>query len=119
MSLLEGKRPGEYLIHEESCHLSRSDIVLAGGDHEDGTVIAKKTADGIYHKLAPAAADGTEVAAGILRGNTDASGGDVSAIAHTDLSAVRDENLTWPTGITAPQKATAITELAAKHIKVK
>jgi hypothetical protein len=119
MSLIEGKRPGEYLIHEESCHLSRDDIVLAGGDHVDGTVLGKKTSDETFHQLAPGANDGTQLAAGVLRGNVDASSGDAEAIAHTALSVVRDENLTWPTGITANQKNTAIKQLAVLHIKVK
>jgi len=116
--MLEGKNPGEYLVHEESCDLSREKGILAAGNLVDGTVLGKVTATGKFVILAPGAVDGSQVAAGILRGNTDASTAEAGAIAHVNLIKARDENLTWPVGITAPQKTTAITELAALHIKV-
>jgi hypothetical protein len=116
--MIEGKNPGEYLVHEESCDLSREKVTLSGGNHVDGTVLGKITASNKYVILAPGASDGSEVAAGILRGNTDASGGDVATVIHNALAKVRDENLTWPDGISAGEKTAAIAELAALHIKV-
>ncbi len=118
MSLIEGKNPGEYLVHEESCELSRDKIVLASGVLVDGTVLGKITTSGKYVILTPSASNGSQVAAGILRGNTDATSGDKDAIIHNALAKVRDENLTWPAGITDNQKTTAIGQLAALHIKV-
>ena len=116
--MIEGKNPGEYLVHEESCDLSREKVTLAAGNLVDGTVLGKVTASGKYVILAPAAVDGSEKAAGILRGNTDASVAETDAIIHNNLIKARDENLTWPDAITGSQKTTAIAELAALHIKV-
>ena len=118
-TLYQGKNPGEYLVHEESKDMSREKVMLASGENlVDGSVLAKKTADGKYYQLAPAAADGTEVAKGILRENVDATAGDASVIIHNFHCKVRDENLTWPAGITAGQKTTALSQLSALNIKV-
>lgn len=116
--LVEGKHPGEHIVHEESKDLCREKITLAAGNLVAGAVLGQKTADDEFVELAPAASDGTEVAAGILWENTDASGSAQLAIVHTRLTKVRDENLTWPTGITANQKTAAIAQLAALNIIV-
>ena len=114
----EGKNPGEYLVHEESIDLSRETVILASGEHVDGTVLGQKTADSEYIQLVPGATNGTEVAAGILWGNRDASSAAIPVIIHNKLAKVRDENLTWPSGITAGEKTTAIAELLALNIRV-
>lgn len=119
MSLVEGKHPGEYVIDEVSCDLSREKVTIGSGNNVDGTVLGMKTADKTYHPLTPGASDGTQNAAAILRGSADASSASVDAIATTRLTAVRDSNLTWPAGITEPQKEAAIAKLAEKHIIVK
>jgi hypothetical protein len=116
--MIEGKNPGEYLVHEESCDLSREKVILASGDLVDGTVLGKITASGKYAAFDQDATNGTEKAAGILRGNTDASTDEKGAVIHNALAKVRDENLTWPSDITGPEKTAAIAELAALHIKV-
>lgn len=116
-TLVEGKNPGEYLVHEESCDLCREKVTLESGKLEDGTVVGKKS-NGKYVQLSPAASDGSQIAAGILRGNTDASSAEQPAIIHRQLIVAREENLTWPVGITAPQKTTALSQLASLHIKV-
>lgn len=114
----EGKNPGEYLVHEESCDLSREVVTLASGNLVDGTVLGKITASGKYAVLDQDADTGVEVAAGILRGNADASSAEVEVVIHNALAKVRDENLTWPDDLTGPEKTTAIAQLAALNIKV-
>lgn len=116
--LVEGKHPGEHIVHEESKDLSREKIILATGNLLAGAVLGRITAGSECVELAPAAADGSEVAMGILWANTDATVAAVSAVAHTALTKVRDENLTWPVGITGPQKTAAIAELKALNIIV-
>ena len=80
--LVQGKNPGEHIVHEESKDLSREKITLAAGNLLSGAVLGKKTAGGDFLELAPAAADGTEAAAGILWENTDASVTAKQAIIH-------------------------------------
>ncbi len=69
-----------------------------------------------YTILAPAATDGSEVAAGILWDYCDASAADKQATAVVRLATVKSGELTWPAGITAGQKATAIAQLNALNI---
>lgn len=118
--IIEGQHPGEYIVHEESSDLSRKRIVLGlgAGLVLDGTVLAIKTADKKYYPLAPAAVDGTEVARCILYRKTDASITDTDALSTFALAKVRDENLKWPSGISAGDKTTAIEQLEAHHIEV-
>lgn len=116
--LVEGKHPGEHIVHEESKDLSRKKVKLMSGDLVAGTVIAETSTEDEFVQLAPTAGDSTAQAAGILWENTDASAGAVEAIAHVRLTKVRDENLTWPSGITAPQKTAALAQLKALNIIV-
>jgi len=69
-----------------------------------------------YTALAPAATDGSEVAAGILWDYCDASAADKQAAAITRSAEVTAGELTWPSGATAAQKATATAQLAALNI---
>lgn len=113
------KRAGAHILHELSPQLSRENITLTGGNYVAGTVLAKVTATGKYKQLAPAAADGTQTAVMILFDGVDASGGDKPGIGHDFGVVVKDSDLTWPAGITAPQKASAIASLRAQGVKVK
>jgi hypothetical protein len=78
--------------------------------------IGKITASGKYKALDPAAVDGSEAAAGILYDAVDASAADAEGIAIVRLAEVNAAELIWPAGITAPQQATALGELAALNI---
>jgi len=69
-----------------------------------------------YVQLAPTATDGSEVAAGILWDYCDASAADTPAAAITRTAEVNSAALTWPSGITAGQQATATAQLAALRI---
>lgn len=64
--------------------------------------------------------DGTEVAAGILWDYTDASSADTACTMVTrGPTEVSGANLTWPGGITAGQKSTALAQLAKAGITVR
>ena len=91
---------------------------LSGGNHVSGTVVGVVTATGKKVQLAPAASDGSEVAAAILLGDLDASSADEPGV-FVEHGVVMDMYLTWPSGITSTQKATAIAQLKSAGIFVK
>jgi hypothetical protein len=92
--------------------------VLSGGNHVSGTVVGAVTATGKRVQLAPAASDGSEAAVAVLYGDVDASEADEAAVFMEHGVAI-DMHLTWPDGITANEKATAIAELKALGVFVK
>lgn len=79
-------------------------------------VLGQVTASKKYVQLDPAASDGSEVAAAILYDNIDASANDKAAVITARDSEVKAAALAWPAGITAPEKAAALAELAALGI---
>ncbi len=91
--------------------------LVSGQNLISGTVMGKITASGSMTQLA-AATDGSEIAAAILLGDLDASSGDEPGV-FVEHGIVMDMYLTWPAGITAPQKATAIAQLKSAGIFVK
>lgn len=66
-----------------------------------------------YGPLTPAATNGLQIAAAISYGDYDASGRGVAYVRDCEHNA---DIVKWPTGITADQKALAITQLAAQGI---
>ncbi len=92
--------------------------LLSGEDLVSGTVVGVITASGKKVILAPAASDGSESAASVLLGDLDASTGDEPGV-FVEHGVVMDMYLTWPAGITAPQKTAAIAQLKAAGIFVK
>ncbi|WFS63450.1 head decoration protein [Pseudodesulfovibrio thermohalotolerans] len=83
-----------------------------------GTVLGRVTADGLYVQLDPAAEDGSQAAARILAETTvvPASGNEAAnGYRHGEFY---DSGLTWPDGIDAAKKQTAIDELEAQGVYV-
>lgn len=66
--------------------------------------------------LDPDAVDGSQVAAGIMCGAVDATGGDTSGVAVTRHAQIAADNLVWPDGITADEKTKALADLKAAGI---
>jgi hypothetical protein len=79
---------------------------------DTGTVLGQITATGQWVPLAPAAADGSQVAAGVL---LEAMPINASPTLHVPVivrqAVVQASGLIWPAGITAPQIATATGQL--------
>ncbi len=115
------KNLGDVLKYEAPNLYSREAAVVATGQNlAIGTVVARKTADGKLYALAPAASDGTEVAAGVLATDTDATLAERSdAVLVARHAIVARNGLIWPAGITAPQKASAEAQLAARGVLVR
>lgn len=76
----------------------------------DGFDITVAAGDGKYVELAPAAIDGSQVAAAVLWAGKNVSGDEAAAIIVRDAE-IATSHLVWPTGITDNQKAAALAQL--------
>lgn len=98
-------------------------LLNAGGaaaTFEIGLLLGKVTASGKLVPLAPGAADGSQTVAAALGDRvTLAAGGEAVKLTVERLAILRESQIVWPAGITAPQKATAIAQLAALHILIR
>lgn len=94
--------------------------LISGQNLVAGTVVGKITASGKYTILAPAAGDGSQNAAGVIVPNVNASTGDVATARFLlrGPAQLNANDITWPGGITGPQKTTAIAQLLALGIKL-
>ena len=111
--VLEGRYAGEFIVSEGNGTISRDSItVLSGETPEAGAVLGKVTASGKYKALDPAAADGSQVAVGILYDAVDASAADAESVAIVRIAEVNAAELVWPGGITPAEQTTALAQLA-------
>lgn len=119
--ITQGRNLGDVLKYEAPNLYSRESATVAAGQNLTiGTVLGRATADGKLSALDPAATDGTETAAAVLATDTDATLIDRDdAIAIVRHAIVARGALTWPAGITAPQKAAAEAQLVALGILVR
>lgn len=62
------------------------------------------------------AADGSQIAAGILFDDADASSADVTAVAIVRMAEVAADALVWPSDITDNEKSAAVAQLAELNI---
>lgn len=115
----ESRHAAEFLISEGNGFISREEVTLGAGNLQAGTVLGQLTSGGNFVILAPAAADGSQNAVAILFSDCDASGGARKATVVRRHAEVRDSSLTWPGGITGPQKTTALASLASQGIIVR
>lgn len=114
--LNETRRAGDFVLSEANGSLSRESIVIDSGVHLPGTVLGKVTATGKFVALAPAATDGSQNAAAIVRAHADATDGDVNAVGYVRLVEVRADLLVWPEGISTEDKTEALQALAGAFI---
>lgn len=118
--LTEGRSTAEFVVSEANGARSRDVVTIASGEVlEPGTVLGTVTASGKSVQLNPAAADGSEAAAAILYEGVDASAADATRTAVVRDAEVNGGEIVWPAGITDPDKATAIGQLAALGILVR
>ena len=110
--------PRFHFICGECDSISLDNITIASGAGliVDGMVAGIVTATGKWKIHDPAATDGTENAAGIIVDNHNATSAEriaAAVVRHAEVSAA---NLTWKTGITNEQKATALALLKTHGI---
>jgi hypothetical protein len=113
----ETNRIGEFIGSEANGTRSREVVtILSGETVTGGAVLGKVTASGKYVPLDPGASDGSEAAAAIAYEDCDASAADTDVTVIVRDAEVKTDALVWASGVTAPQQATAIAELAALGI---
>jgi hypothetical protein len=113
---------GDLLKYEDDClNYSRDQVTVAAAQNLPlGTVAGRVTATGKLHALDPAATDGTEIPAGILLGDIDATlieRDDGLLLARHGI--VASHAVVWPVGITAPEKSAAIAALEVRGILIR
>lgn len=119
--LTEPKNLGDLLKFEAPNLYSREQVTIAAGQNLVlGTVLGKRTLGGEYQVLNPTATDGTEVAAGVLAVDIDATlitrEDGVMIARHATVSRVA---LVWPPAITVTERNTAIHQLETLGIVVR
>lgn len=118
--ITEGNNLGDLLKFEESHHYSRDVVTVADGQTlELGEVFGINSTDSKVYAIDPVAADGTEIAAGIMIKASAPSGSDEESLAIVRHATVSDNALVWPSGITVNQKATATEQLKALGILIR
>jgi hypothetical protein len=116
----ETNRLGDWLKWEEDNLYSRDQVTVASGQNlATGTVVGVLTASGKVTQLAPAAEDGSQNAAGVLLHSVDATAADAPGVILAREAICADRGLLWPAGITAPQKAAALSQLENLGILVR
>jgi len=120
-AITEGLNLGDLLKYEAPNLYSRDQVTVAAAQNLMlGTVVGIDTATDKVKAFDPAATDGTEVVAGVLAISIDASLIDrPDGIVIARHAMLADHALTWPVGITAPQKAAALSKLKSLGIIVR
>jgi hypothetical protein len=116
--LIESNYLGDWLKYEADNLYSRDEVVVASGQNlKTGTVIA--IVNNKVVQFAPAASDGSNVVAGVLLLDVDASGGDKPGVIIARHAICSKAGLVWPSDATEVQKALGITQLTALGILVR
>ncbi len=118
--LHENWHDGGFLVSEANGHQSRDEIILlAGGQVLAGSVLGQVTATGLWQPWSPGAADGSEIAAGLLFGTRGASPVNQPAVAITRMAEVNASELVWPAGVQSADMATATAQLLTHGIMLR
>jgi hypothetical protein len=117
--LTEGKHTAEFLVSEAPGTLSRDTVtIVTGQNRKAGDVMGKITASGKYKIYDNAAVDGSEVAAGILWADVDATAADKRGVVINLNAEVRKADLGWNGQLQAAIDA-GLVDLLAKNIKAR
>lgn len=120
-AIQEPNNLGDLLKYEAPNLYSRDVATVAAGQNLVlGTVVGRETTTAKLKALDPVATDGTEVAAGVLAADTDASLADRDdALLIARHAIVARSALIWPAGITPTEQAAAITQLETRGVLVR
>jgi hypothetical protein len=120
-SFTEGRYRAEFILAEAPGTISRETVTVTVGAATTlapGMVLGKITATGKYVPYNNGAADGSEVAAGILHGelkNAGGAGADFKGVIVTRIAEVRKADLNWNGQAQAAIDA-GIVDLAARDV---
>ena len=117
----EAMNLGDLLKFEAPNLYSRDRVTVASGQNLPlGTVLGIVTASGKYKQIDPSAEDGTQVAAGVLLQNCDATLADRdNGLVVARHAIVSDHALAWPAAITSAEQLAAIAQLKALGVLVR
>lgn len=120
-AIQEPNNLGDLLKYEAPNLYSRDVATVAAGQNLVlGTVVGRETATNKLKALDPIATDGTEVAAGVLAADVDATLIDRDdALLIARHAIVARSALIWPAGITPTEQAAAITQLETRGVLVR
>ncbi len=121
---VEPKVLGDVLVRSINTDFTLQDDVVmnpggASATLDFGLILGRVTASGKLVPHAPAAADGSQTAVAVLADRvTLAASGEARRLTIARLAIVRDTQLIYAAGITAPQKTAANAALAARTILI-
>jgi hypothetical protein len=120
-AIQEPNNLGDLLKYEAPNLYSRDVATVASGQNLVlGTVVGRETATAKLKALDPVATDGTEIAAGVLAADVDATLIDRDdALLIARHAIVARSALIWPAGITPTEQAAAITQLETRGVLVR
>lgn len=120
-AIQEPNNLGDLLKYEAPNLYSRDVATVAAGQNLVlGTVVGRETATAKLKALDPVATDGTEIAAGVLAADVDATLIDRDdALLIARHAIVARSALIWPAGITPTEQAAAITQLETRGVLVR
>lgn len=109
-----------FLISEANGALSREAVTV----HKESAIVKAGTVmavgeDGQYRPLDLASSEGNTTSDGILLEDVDSTGAAAAGVIIARLAEVRDDDLIWPTGISAGNKATEVARLLTLNIAVR
>lgn len=108
--------PGAAFADDIGFTITAGGTAFAAGDGFD---VAVTIGAGKFKPLAPAATDGSEIAAAVAYAAVPAAAADARGVVSARLTAFKGAALKWPAGITAAQKSAAITRLANRDLIVR
>ncbi len=92
----ETAHAGEFILSEANGRRSREKVTIETPENlAAGMVVGLETASGKYHAYDNGAADGTEVAAGVLFDAVDASAADAEGVIVARDAEVKASDLNW------------------------
>ena len=118
-TLTESIHDEEFIVSEANRHRSRDDVTMTSGAFMPGEVMGKITASGKFTAWDPAAADGSENAAGINIAGIDASAADKTGALLIRDAEVNEDLLTFDGGANAGEITTAKAQLVALGIIIR
>lgn len=119
-TLTEKPGAGNFIVSLANFNISLDNIVVASGAVlAAGTVLGKITASGKYAAYANGASDGTQVAAGVLRADCDASAADTPAVLIARTAELNIYGLVWKSGEDQTSKDAGVADMKLLGISVR
>lgn len=107
---------GDLLKFEQDARYSRDEITVATDQTLALGAVVGRNSSGEIVAIDPSATDGTEIAIGVMAEMVDATAATTPAVMIARHALVARPTLVWPSGITAAQIVTALSQLEQRGI---